>query len=158
MYCKECGNKLDDSIKFCPDCGAKVDQKEPAELNAKQVEYVSYESLQQKSVSDTEKLFSGLTKIFAGYGVIHTVVSLFLNHGFTQGGLRIIFLMFVIAAGSFAICSSIRKKSPITEHFKFKCTRCNEENIIPADAKTTFECKKCEKKFIVIENNIKTIV
>ena len=65
--------------------------------------------------------------------------------------------MFVIASGSFAICYSIRKKSQVTEHFKFKCSRCNEENIIPADANTTFECKKCEKKFIVIENNIKTI-
>ena len=78
---------------------------------AKQIEYVSYESVQQKSVSDTEKLFSGLTKVFAGYVVIHAVVSLFLNHGFTQGDLRIIFLMFVIAVGSFAICSSIRKNA-----------------------------------------------
>ena len=155
MYCKECGNKLDDSIKFCPDCGAKVVVNENSdEID---IENIPYESVQQKAVSDAEKLFSALSKCFAGYGIIHAFVSLFLDHGLSHSSFRIVLLMFVIASGSFAICYSIRKKSQVTEHFKFKCPRCKEENIIPADIESTFECKKCQKKFIVVEGNIKII-
>lgn len=155
MFCKECGKELDAVAKFCPDCGAKVIVNE--NCDEIDIENIPYESVQQKAVSDAEKLFSALSKCFAGYGIIHAFVSLFLNHGLSHSSFRIVLLMFVIAAGSFAICYSIRKKSPVTEHFKFKCPRCNEENIVSADIDTAFECKKCQKKFIVVENNIKII-
>ena len=29
MYCSNCGTQLDESCKFCPDCGAQVQKQEP---------------------------------------------------------------------------------------------------------------------------------
>ena len=33
-YCGECGNKLDDNVKFCGRCGNKLFQKENSEFDA----------------------------------------------------------------------------------------------------------------------------
>ena len=30
MFCTNCGNKIDDGSKFCPDCGAKLTAAEEA--------------------------------------------------------------------------------------------------------------------------------
>ena len=27
MYCRKCGNKLEDDALFCPECGTKVDRE-----------------------------------------------------------------------------------------------------------------------------------
>ncbi len=35
MYCKECGSKLDEEVKFCPNCGAKVKEDEKDEKKEK---------------------------------------------------------------------------------------------------------------------------
>lgn len=157
MFCPDCGKEVKDATsKFCAECGFSLKAND-VEQTTDSATDVPYESVQKKLETDMERLFSRLAVGFAGYGVIHAVVSLFLWGNFTGSGFRIVLLMFILAFGCYIISKTIFKNNPVTEHFKFKCPRCNEENIVSANIDTTFECKKCQKKFIVVKNNIKTI-
>jgi len=44
MYCKNCGNKIDDDSKFCPNCGQKIEQR---------VEEVTEQITESRPVDDT---------------------------------------------------------------------------------------------------------
>lgn len=157
MFCPNCGKEVKDATsKFCSECGFSFKDNTVKHTEAHQA-YIPYESVQKKQETDMVRLFSRLAAGFAGYGTIHAVVSLFLWGDFTGTGFKIVLLMLVLALGCFIASKSFNKTAPFTEHFKFKCIHCGEENIVSADIDTTFECKKCQKKFVIVENNIKTI-
>lgn len=46
MYCKNCGNKIDEDAKFCPSCGTSVD--EPIKSEQQNNQYQSYQGSQTK--------------------------------------------------------------------------------------------------------------
>ena len=39
MFCKECGEQIDDDSKFCPECGAAQEQRPEADADAEPMPY-----------------------------------------------------------------------------------------------------------------------
>jgi len=64
MFCKYCGNKIDEGNKFCTACGAKVEERQEDELDA------VVESIEQSTAQEQPK------KKLQGLGLAGFIVSL----------------------------------------------------------------------------------
>lgn len=154
MKCTNCGKEIsDNNAKFCPGCGAELKEKEVITGTTE----IPYEIIQQKRKSDLEsRLFNG-TFYFAGAGIIYAIVSLALDGEISDTGFRIIALFIGIGLICFLISRYLHKQSPITDHYKFKCPVCHEENIIDSTIDSSFTCGKCEQKMVIVDKEIKII-
>lgn len=151
MKCLNCSKEIsDDNAKFCLECGAELKEKEVITGGTK----IPYEIVQQKSESDLEnRLFKG-TFLFVGSGIIYAIVGLVLNG---ETNFRIEGLFIGIGIVLFIISRFLHKQSPITDHYKFKCPVCHEENIVDSTIDSGFNCSKCEQKMVIVDNEIKVI-
>ncbi len=151
MKCIKCNKEIsDDNAKFCPECGAELKEKEVITGGTE----IPYEIVKQKSESDLEnRLFKG-TFYFVGAGIIYAIVGLVLNG---ETNFRIEGLFIGIGIVLFIISRFLHKQSPITNHYKFKCPVCHEENIVDSTIDSGFNCSKCEQKMVIVDNEIKVI-
>lgn len=154
MKCTNCSKEIsDDNAKFCTECGAELKEKEVIIGGTE----IPYEIVKQKSESALESaLFKG-TFFFAGQGIIYAIVGLVL-YGENGGvALRIEGLFIGIGIIMFIISRYLHKESPITDHLKFKCPVCHEENIVDSTIDSSFTCCKCEQKMVIVDKEIKII-
>lgn len=151
MKCTNCGKEIsDNNAKFCPGCGAELKEKEVITGTTE----IPYEIIQQKRKSDLEsRLFNG-TFYFAGAGIIYAIVGLVL-HGKLDFKLPGLFIG--VGVVLFIISLYLNKQSPVTDHYKFKCPVCHEENIIDSTIDSSFTCSKCEQKMVIADREIKII-
>ena len=151
MFCNKCGNAVsDNNAKFCPECGTELKGKE---VTASSTE-IHYEIVKQKSESKLENALYKGTLVFGGYGIIHAIVGLVL-HG--EADVKIVGLFIGIGVILFIIARHLTKQSPITDHYKFKCPVCYEENIVDSTIDSGFACCKCEQKMVIANKEIKII-
>ena len=73
MFCKKCGNKLEQGAKFCPKCGNSVEVSEPAAVNSS-AETPS--ALLQKGKSGMVWLWLGAFAVLLTMGIVILVVVL----------------------------------------------------------------------------------
>lgn len=151
MKCIKCNKEIsDDNAKICLECGAELKEKEVITGGTE----IPYEIVKQKSESDLEnRLFKG-TFYFVGAGIIYAIVGLVLNG---ETNFRIEGLFIGIGIVLFIISRFLHKQSPITDHYKFKCPVCHEENIVDSTIDSGFNCSKCEQKMVIVDNEIKVI-
>lgn len=151
MKCFNCSKEIaDDNAKFCPECGAEVKENEVTTGGTD----IPYGIVKQKSESNHERVLLKGAFAFGGYGIIHMIVGLVL-HGETN--LRIVGLFMGIGIILFIISRYFHKQSPITDHYKFKCPVCHEENLVDSTIDSTFTCSKCEQKMVIVDKEIKTL-
>lgn len=157
MFCKNCGKQIEDNSKFCTECGAAT--TDFGEIAKKASEYsgmnVEYEVVQEKKWDSPEKVLSAIAVLVVLYSVAGPILgSLFFGW---SGGLPNILRGIVIAGVLFGITMFIHSKRPLTDHYKFKCPYCNEEDTVAADENHTFKCSKCKKTMTIVDGKIKTI-
>ena len=151
MFCNKCGNAVsDNNAKFCPECGVELKEKEVITGGTE----IPYEIIKQKSESKLENALYKGTLVFGGYGIIHAIVGLVLNG---EADVKIVGLFIGIGVILFIISRYLTKQSPITDHYKFKCPVCYEENIVDSTIDLGFACNKCEQKMVIAGKEIKTI-
>ena len=154
MKCFNCSKEIaDDNAKFCPECGAEVKENEVTTGGTD----IPYGIVQQKSESNHERVLLKGAFVFGGYGIIHAIVSLALDGEISDTGFRIVALFIGIGLICFLISRYLHKQSPITDHYKFKCPVCHEENIVDSTIDSTFTCSKCEQKMVIVDKEIKTL-
>ncbi len=162
MNCKNCGKEIEENVKFCSSCGTAVENGTTVVTSAQHeiplsVErVVVHETVQQKKWDSPEKILSAL----AAFVVFGTVIMPFLTDllfGFSGEGFGYVLRGILIAGALFGVAMFIHSKRPLTDHYKFKCPYCNEENTVVADETQTFNCSKCKKTMTIIDGQIKTI-
>lgn len=151
MKCTNCGKEIsDNNARFCPGCGTELKEKEIITGGTE----ISYEIVRQKRKTDLEsRLFNG-TFYFAGAGIIYAIVGLVL-HG--ELNFKLPGLFIGIGVVLFIISKYINMQSPVTDHFKFRCPVCHEENIVDSTIDSGFTCSKCEQKMVIADKEIKII-
>lgn len=163
MFCKNCGKEIEENVKFCSGCGTAVENDASAVASAQSatpppVESlpVEHETVQEKKWDTPEKILSAI----AAFVVFGTVIMPFLTDllfGFSSDGFGYVLRGILIAGVLFGVAMFIHSKRPLTDHYKFKCPYCNEENTVAADETKTFNCSKCKKTMTIIDGQIKTI-
>ncbi len=162
MFCPNCGRKTAENEKYCSACGTALEsntQPEKAQYVPVTSSYegrtVDYETVQEKKWATPEKVLSAIAALVILYAVVGPILSnLFFG---ISGGFWNSLRGILIAGVLFGIAMFIHSKRPLTDHYKFKCPYCNEENTVAADEKSTFNCSKCKKTMTIIDGIIKTI-
>lgn len=161
MFCPNCGKEIAENEKFCSACGtvANNTQSEKAQYTPVASSYegrtVEYETVQEKKWATPEKVLSAVAVLV----ILYAVVGPFFSNLFfgISGGLWNALRGILIAGVLFGIAMFIHSKRPLTDHYKFKCPYCNEEDTVAADEKNTFNCSKCKKTMTIVDGKIKTI-
>lgn len=163
MFCKNCGKEIEENVKFCSGCGTAVENDIPSVTPAQSSTVshadgvtIEHETVQEKKWDSPEKILSAL----AAFVVFGTVIMPFLTDllfGFSGDGFGYVLRGILIAGVLFGIAMFIHSKRPLTDHYKFKCPYCNEENTVAADETKTFNCSKCKKTMTIVDGQIKTI-
>lgn len=153
MFCNKCGKEIADGSKFCDSCGNVINdaevKTEPVQSAVVGGMFVEHEMVQQKKWGTAEKVLVFIAVVF-GFMVIVTFL----------GNFRLDLSSFrdLLVAGGFAAAAwFIHNKRPLTDHYKYKCPYCNEENTVAADETSTFKCSKCKKTMTIIDGKIKTL-
>ncbi len=154
MFCQNCGKEITDkNAKFCPGCGTELKEKEVITGGTE----IPYEIVKQQSESALEgTLFKG-TFVFAGSGIIYAIVGFVLDGEISDTWFRVVALFIGIGLICLIISRYLHKQSPITDHYKFKCPVCHEENIVDSTIDSGFTCHKCEQKMVIADKEIKII-
>ncbi len=162
MFCSNCGKEIAENEKFCSACGTAVKTssqsealQQPAVTSSFDGKEIEYETVQEKKWASPEKILSAIAALV----ILYTVVGPFfvnLFFGFS-GGLGNALRGILIAGVLFGIAMFVHSKRPLTDHYKFKCPYCNEENTVAADEENTFNCSKCKKTMTIVDGKIKTI-
>lgn len=163
MFCKNCGKEIEENVKFCSGCGTAVENDTSTVTSAQSATpppveslLVEHETVQEKKWDTPEKILSAI----AAFVVIYTVIAPFFTNlffGFSSTGFGYVFRGILISGVLFGVAMFIHSKRPLTDHYKFKCPYCNEENTVAADETKTFNCSKCKKTMTIIDGQIKTI-
>ncbi|MBQ5823344.1 MAG: zinc ribbon domain-containing protein [Clostridia bacterium] len=162
MFCPNCGKETADNVKFCSSCGmefATNTQPEatptppPAPVAGGRI--VAHEIVQEKKWAMPEKVLSVLSVFTVLYSVVGPILgSLFFG---MSGGFLNILRGILIAGALFGVAMFIHSKRPLSDHYKFKCPYCDQEDTVATDEKSTFNCSKCKKTMTIVDGQIKTI-
>lgn len=164
MFCKNCGKEIEENVKFCSSCGTAVENDTSAVASAQSATpppveslLVEHETVQKKKWGIPEKILFAVT----GFELFHAVGMLLNREAMIVGtysyNLSVALESFIIAVVCFVIAMIVHNKRQLTDHYKFKCPYCNEENTVAADETNTFKCSKCKKTMTIIDGQIKTI-
>lgn len=165
MHCKKCGAEIVADAKFCENCGTTVENKplpnqSKAPTSPSPIEgiIIEHDTVQKKKWGIPEKILFAVT----GFELFHAVGMLINREAMIVGtysyNLSAALESFIIAVVCFVIAMIVHNKRRLTDHYKFKCPYCSEENTIAADETNTFSCSKCKKTMTIIDGQIKTIV
>lgn len=163
MFCKNCGKEIEENVKFCSSCGTAVENNTPADTTAQPSTaspaeglLIEHETVQEKKWATPEKILSALSLFFLFVTVISPIITA-IGTGIQVTNIFEILRGVLITGAFFGVAMFIHNKRPLTDHYKFKCPYCNEENTVSADETKTFNCSKCKKTMTIINGQIKTI-
>ncbi len=160
MICKNCGKEIEENEKFCFSCGTAVENDDSAQSAPPQsIEslLIEPETIQKKKWGLPEKILlavSGFELFHAAGMLLNREAMIFGTYSYNLSAAS---ESFIIAAVCLAIAMIIHYKRKLTDHYKYKCPYCNEENTVVADTTSTFKCSKCKKTMTIIDQKIKTI-
>ena len=108
-YCRQCGNKLEETQKFCPICGTKVEAPTPVQTEPVYVEPVVVSATVEQKPAKEPVVYT----VFSIIGLVGGIISIVLSCTFVYS------LVAIFTGIPSMIFSSIAKKS-IAHHGKAK--------------------------------------
>lgn len=163
MFCKNCGKEIEENVKFCSSCGTAVENDTPADITSQPTPtspveslLIEHETVQEKKWATPEKILSAIAAFLFIMTVVSPIITT-IGTGIQVTSIFEILRGILITGAFFGAAMFIHSKRSLTDHYKFKCPYCNEENTVAADETNTFKCSKCKKTMTIINGQIKTI-